>query len=120
MVRAMIDLLIVAIEFSAQPAALVGYIVLGVYARTFFHALGYAVVWALAMQLFVTVTGSAGLVDPVSLGIQFGLRAAGSAVLTLGIYLLYRAMRGSSGGKSGGKGDRSTPPKRPTHLRRVK
>ena len=130
MVRAMIELFVAAIGFAAQPIALVGYIVLGVYARTFLHAIGYAAAWALAMQLFVTVTGGRGLGDPVHLAVQFGLRAVGAIVLTLGIYLLYRALRGGSGSGSGGRGsggrgsggsgNDAAPPKRPSHLRRIK
>ena len=116
----MIELLVAAIALAAQPVALVGYIMLGVWARTWFHAIGYAAAWALAMQLFVLVTG--GFADPFAIAVQFGLRAAGAVVLTLAIYLLYRALRGGGtagpGRRGGGRDDRR--PQQPTRLRRVK
>ena len=118
----MIEILVAAIALAAQPVALVGYIMLGVWARSWLHAVGFAVAWALAMQLFVIVTGS--FADPLAVAIQFGLRAAGAVVLTLAIYLLYRVLRGGGGAgpgrRGGGGGGDDRQQQRPTHLRRVK
>lgn len=123
MVRTMEDLLIAAITLAGHPVALVGYIALGVWARSALHAIGYALAWAAAMQLFVTVT-EPGMADPAAIAVRLGLRAAGSAVLTLGIFLLYRALRGGSGGRprggQGGRGNGAPPRRRSSHLRRVK
>lgn len=113
----MIDLAAAAMDLAAQPVALVGCIVLGVLARTAIHAIAYAAGWALAMQLFVTVT-SIGLADPGSLVVQSGLRVVGAAILTLAVYLLYRALRRTGPGSGGRGGGRSARP--PAHLRRVK
>ena len=112
----MTDLFLAAIDLAAQPVALVGYLVLGVWARSIVQAVAWAVGWALAMQLFVMLTGG-GFADPAALVIQFALRAAGAVVLTLAIWLLDRTVRGGGRGSSG---PRTGGPSRPGHLRRVK
>ena len=120
MVRAMLDILISAILLAAQPVAFVGYVVAGVAARSVLHAIGYAIAWAVAMQLFIVVT-SGGFGAPDVLVVQLVMRTVGSVVLTLGVYLLNRAMRGGPGGgpRPGGKSG-TPPPKKPPHLRRIK
>ena len=116
----MLDILVFAILLAAQPVAFVGYVVAGVAARSVLHAIGYAIAWAAAMQLFVVFT-SGGFGAPDALALQLALRAVGSVVLTLGIYVLNRAMRGGQGNgpRPGGK-NRTPPPQKPPHLRRVK
>lgn len=115
----MTDLLLAAIELAAQPVALVGYLVLGVWARSAIQAIAWAAAWALAMQIFAMVTGG-GFVDPQALVVQFALRAAGAIVLTLAIWLLDRVLRGGRGGPGPRPGPRPGGPTRPGHLRRVK
>lgn len=117
----MIDLILGAIALAAQPVALVGYIVLGVWARNIWQAAGYAAGWAVAMQLFVTLTGGS-FAGPTLFAGQLALRLIGAVVLTLAIYLLYRVLRGGGAqrGPGGGSGGGSGKSKRPGHLRRVK
>jgi hypothetical protein len=124
MFRAMETLLFAALELAARPVALIGYILLGVWARSALRAVGYAVAWAFALQLFATVTGAGFGSDPAALAVQLGLRAAGAVVLTLAVFLLYRALRHGAGPNPGsgssGRGGGKAMPDRPRHLRRVK
>lgn len=117
----MLDLLLVAVSFAAQPVAFFGCLALGVVARSALHAALYAVGWALAMQFFVTLTG-AGFADPAGLLIHLLLRIVGAVVVALAVHFIYRAMRrGGSGGSGAGNGTGGgTRQNRPNHLRRVK
>lgn len=114
----MLDFVLVAVSLAAQPVAFFGCLALGVVARNVGQAVGYAAGWAVVMQLFVTFTG-VGFANPSGLLVEFGLRLAGALIVALAIHLISRAMRGSRTG-SGGSGGGTAPPKRPTHLRRVK
>jgi hypothetical protein len=113
----MLDFVLVAVSLAAQPLAFFGCLALGVVARSVGQAVFYAAGWAVAMQLFATFTG-VGFADPSGLIVQFALRLAGAVIVALAVHLIYRIMRGSRPG-GGLRGD-DAPPKRPTHLRRVK
>jgi hypothetical protein len=107
----MLALFAAAVTLAAHPVALIGYIALGVVARTVWLAIGYAAAWALVMQFFVMVTGT-GFADPAGIAVQLGLRLAGSVVLTLAVFALYRVLRG--------RGNSGPGARRRANLRRVK
>lgn len=116
----MLSYLNLALELTASPIALAGYIGLGVYATTTWRAIKYAILWGLAVQIFALALGKVSFLDLEGLVAQTVLRLIGALIVTMGVYYLYRFMRG----RSGGKGPHNDgPPKRerkPPPLRRVK
>lgn len=121
--KMMVDILVYALDLTANPFALAGYIGLGVYATNTWRAFKYAVLWGLAIQIFVVALGKADILNLQGLAIQTGLRLVGALIVTMGVYYLYRAMRrgdgGSGNGGPSGGGPKKAPPKA-KHLRRVK
>lgn len=116
----MLSYLNLALELTASPIALAGYIGLGVYATTPWRAFKYAFLWGLAVQIFALALGRVSFLDLQGLIEQTALRLIGALIVTMGVYYLYRFMRRNSGGKGPGN---SVPPKqdrKPPHLRRVK
>jgi hypothetical protein len=116
----MLSYLNLALELTASPIALAGYIGLGVYATTPWRAFKYAFLWGLAVQIFALALGRVSFLDLQGLVTQTCLRLVGALIVTMGVFYLYRLMRRRSGGN--GPHD-SGPPKqdrKPPHLRRVK
>lgn len=121
----MTDFLVLALSLTTNPFALVGYIGLGVFATSTWRAFKYAILWGLTIQIFSLALGKTSFLDLGDLALLTALRLVGALIVTLGVYYLYRAMRGGSGqGPSGphsGGADDAQPKKRSApHLRRVK
>jgi hypothetical protein len=116
----MLAYLNLALELTASPIALAGYIGLGVYATTTWRAIKYAFLWGLAVQIFALALGKVSFLDLQGLVVQTALRLIGALIVTMAVYYLYRFMRRKSGGK--GPRDSGPPPedRKPPHLRRVK
>lgn len=120
----MLEILTLALDLTSSPVALFGYIGLGVYATTPWRAFKYAVLWGFAIQIFALSLGRADFFDLQGLAVQTGLRLIGALIVTMGVFYLYRVLRGRTGGSGrGGSGpaDNGPAPRRkPPHLRRVK
>jgi len=110
-----VELLTKAIELAANPFALAGYILLGVYSQSLWQALKYGFLWGVAMVVFTIALGGAALTELEPLVVRFVLQLIGALIITVGVFYLYRALRRPKGG-GGGNGTRRPPP----HLRRVK
>lgn len=118
-----LQLITTAIELAANPFALAGYILLGVYSQSLWQALKYGFLWGVAIFIFIIALGGAQLTDMSALAVRFGLHLVGAIIITVAIFYLYRMLRRSSGGRpggGGGKGRTNGEDKRPSHLRRVK
>lgn len=114
----MLSYLNLALELTASPVALAGYIGLGVYATTTWRAIKYAFLWGLAVQIFALALGRVSFLDLQGLVAQTALRLVGALIVTMGVYYLYRFMRrNSKGPRDGGPPPRD---RKPPHLRRVK
>ncbi len=119
----MLQLLTTAIEQAANPFALAGYILLGVYSQSLWQALKYGFLWGVAIFIFIIALGGAQILDFDALAVRFALHLIGALIITVGVFYLYRALRRGSGGGSGRGGGRSRgngADRRPPHLRRVK
>lgn len=120
----MLEIFTLALDLTSSPFALIGYIGLGVYATTPWRAFKYAVMWGLAIQIFALSLGRADFFDLQGLAVQTGLRLVGALIVTMGVFYLYRIMRGRSGGGghdgSGPADGGPAPRRRPPNLRRVK
>lgn len=117
----MLELITAAIELASNPFALAGYILLGVYSQTLWQALKYGFLWGAAIFIFIVALGGLQLTDFTALSIRFGLHLVGAVIITVGVFYLYRMLRGGKGGgRSSGPGgpNGSQPP--PPRLRRVK
>jgi hypothetical protein len=122
-----LQLISTAIELAANPFALAGYILLGVYSQTLWQALKYGFLWGVAIFIFIIALGAAQLTDFTALAVRLGLHVLGALIITVGVFYLYRMLRRGSGGRpggrpggGGGKGRTNGEDKRPPHLRRVK
>ena len=120
----MLEILTLALDLTSSPFVLFGYIGLGVYATTPWRAFKYAVMWGLAIQIFALSLARADFFDLQGLAVQTGLRLVGALIVTMGVFYLYRTMRGRVGGGgrggSGPAGDEPAPRRKTPHLRRVK
>ena len=114
----MVEILNLALALTASPFALAGYIALGVYATTTWRAFKYAILWGLTIQIFALALGRVSFLDLEGLAIQTVLRLFGALIVTMGVFYLYRALRGGGGapGAGGPPGEKRQAP----HLRRVK
>ncbi|MBO6781940.1 MAG: hypothetical protein JJ899_01485 [Alphaproteobacteria bacterium] len=115
----MVEILTLALALTASPFALVGYIALGVYATTTWRAFKYAIMWGLTIQIFSLALGNTSFLDLGDLAVKTGVRLVGALVVTMGVFYLYRALRG---GRGSGPGPDQTPreDRKTPHLRRVK
>lgn len=109
-----VELLTQAIQLAADPFALAGYILLGVYSQSLWQALKYGALWGVAIVVFTIALGHAPLTEPQALAVRFALQLVGALIITVAVFYLYRALRRPKGG--GGNGTRRPP----RHLRRVK
>ena len=116
----MLVYLTLALELTANPIALAGYIGLGVYALTTLRAFKYAVLWGLAVQIFALALGRVSFLDLEGLITQTFLRLLGAVIVTMVVFYLYRFMRQGRDGPGGGKAGTMPPRRRPPHLRRIK
>lgn len=123
----MVEFLVLALNLTANPFALVGYIGLGVFATSTWRAFKYAVLWGLTIQIFSLALGKTSFLDLGDLALLTALRLLGALIVTLGVFYLYRLMRGGSGqGPSGPRGPSGRADGEPNkkrnapHLRRVK
>ncbi|MCZ6845034.1 MAG: hypothetical protein O7F69_03960 [Alphaproteobacteria bacterium] len=111
----MLELITAAIEVAANPFALVGYIGLGVYSQTLWQALKYGLLWGLAIFIFRIALSGSQLSAFDELAVRFGLHLVGALIITVGVFYLYRLLRG---GKGGGRGaGRAAPTGRENHRR---
>jgi len=113
-----LELLTKAIELAANPFALAGYILLGVYVQTLWQALKYGLLWGVAVLVFTVALGGASLTNLDALAVRLILQLIGALIITVAVFYLYRALRRSSGGGTGRGGGNGTRP--PPRLRRVK
>ncbi len=121
--RVILQLITTAIELAANPFALVGYILLGVYSQRLWQSLKYGFLWGVAIFIFKIALSGSPLADMNALMVRFGLHLLGAVIITVVVFYLYRMLRRGSGGGSrggGGKGRSNGADKRPPHLRRVK
>ncbi len=117
----MLELITAAIEVAANPFALVGYIGLGVYSQTLWQALKYGLLWGLAIFIFRIALSGSQLSAFDDLAVRFGLHLVGALIITVGVFYLYRLLRGGRGGGRGaGRGRTNGSRKPPPRLRRVK
>ncbi len=117
----MLELITAAIEVAANPFALVGYIGLGVYSQTLWQALKYGLLWGLAIFIFRIALSGSQLTAFDELAVRFGLHLVGALIITVGVFYLYRLLRGGKGGGRGaGRGRTNGSRKPPPRLRRVK
>ena len=117
----MLELITAAIEVAANPFALVGYIGLGVYSQTLWQALKYGFLWGLAIFIFRIALSSSQLSAFDELAVRLGLHLVGALIITVGVFYLYRLLRGGKGGGRGaGRGRTNGSRKPPPRLRRVK
>lgn len=119
----MLELVTAAIELAANPFALAGYILLGVYSQSLWQALKYGFLWGVAIFIFIIALGGSRLTDVEALAVRFALHLAGALIITVAVYYLYRALRrGPGGGPRGGGGRRRSngADRPPPRLRRVK
>jgi hypothetical protein len=110
-----LELITTAIELAANPFALVGYILLGVYSQTLWQAVKYGFLWGVAIFIFRIALGKALLTDMTVVAVQFGLSLLGAIIITVGVFYLYRWMRGRGAGPG-----RTNGSQKPPRLRRVK
>ena len=115
-----VKLINLAIELASNPFALAGYIALGVYSQTLWQALKYAVLWGAAIFIFIVALSGSGLSAFDVLALRFGLHLLGALIITVGVFYLYRALRGKGGGRGAGPGRGNRSQKPPPRLRRVK
>lgn len=118
-----LQLITTAIELAANPFALAGYILLGVYSQTLWQALKYGFLWGVAIFIFSIALGGSQVLDFAALAVRLGLYLVGAIIITVAVYYLYRMLRRGSGGRpggGGGQGPGNGADKRPPHLRRVK
>ena len=115
------QLFVLAIELASNPVALVGYLVLGIYASRLWQVLKYGFLWGLAIHFFAIALGRTELPTNEMLAIMTALRLAGAVIITVAIFYLARALRtrGGPGGR-GSSGDGPGRPQRAPHLRRIK
>ena len=111
----LLELLTTAIEQAANPFALAGYILLGVYSQTLWQAFKYGFMWGIAIFIFRVALGGSQILDFDALAVRFVLSMVGALIITIGVFYLYRALRRGKGGGPG-RGNGSRPPPR---LRRV-
>ncbi len=117
----MLELITAAIEVAANPFALVGYIGLGVYSQTLWQALKYGFLWGLAIFIFRIALSSSQLSAFDELAVRLGLHLVGALIITVGVFYLYRLLRGGKGGGRGaGRSRTNGSRKPPPRLRRVK
>ena len=120
----MVEILLYTLDLTANPFAAAGYIALGVYATNTWRAFKYAVLWGLTIQIFSLALGKTSFLDLGDLALLTVLRLVGALIVTLGVFYLYRAMRGGQGqgpsGPSGGIDDKPAEKRKAPHLRRVK
>ena len=118
-----LQLISTAIELAANPFALAGYILLGVYSQTLWQALKYGFLWGVAIFIFIVALSGSKIADFEVLAVRFGLHLLGAILITVGVFYLYRMLRRGSGGRPGGGGGRGRSngsQKPPPRLRRVK
>ncbi len=115
-----LQLITTAIELAANPFAMVGYILLGVYSQTLWQALKYGFLWGVAIFIFIIALGGSQLPDLNAMAVRFGLHLMGAIIITVGVFYLYRMLRRGKGGRGAGPGRGNGADKRPPHLRRVK
>lgn len=115
-----LDLITSAIELAANPFALAGYILLGVYSQTLWQALKYGFLWGVAIFIFIVALGGAQILDFNALAARFVLHLLGAIIITVGVFYLYRALRGRGGGSGAGGGRSNGSGRPPPRLRRVK
>ena len=117
----MLELITAAIELAANPFALAGYLLLGVYSQTLWQALKYGFLWGVAIFIFIVALGGAQILDFEVLAMRFALHLLGAVIVTVGVFYLYRLLRGGKGGGRGaGRGRGNGSQKPPPRLRRVK
>lgn len=120
----MVEFLVLAISLTANPFALAGYIGLGVFATSSWRAFKYAILWGLTIQIFSLALGKSSFLDLEDMALRTVLRLVGAVIVTMGVYYMYRFMRGRGGQGPSGPSDRvdSDPdkPRKAPHLRRVK
>jgi hypothetical protein len=118
-----LQLITTAIELAANPFALAGYILLGVYSQTLWQALKYGFLWGVAIFIFSIALSGSQLPSLDVMAIRLGLHLLGAIIITVAVFYLYRMLRRGSGGRpggGGGQGPGNGTDKRPPHLRRVK
>lgn len=115
-----LELTTTAIELAANPFAMAGYILLGVYSQTLWQALKYGFLWGVAIFIFRIALGKALLTDMAVVAERFGLSLLGAIIITVGVFYLYRWMRGRGGGSGAGRGRTNGSQKPPPRMRRVK
>ena len=116
-----VELINLAIELASNPFALVGYIALGVYSQTLWQALKYGVLWGVAIFIFIVALSGSQLSAIDVMALRFGLHLLGAIIVTVGVFYLYRVVRGGRGGGRGtGSGRTNGSQKPPPRLRRVK
>jgi hypothetical protein len=115
-----LQLITTAIELAANPFAMVGYILLGVYSQTLWQALKYGFLWGVALFIFSIALSASQLPDLNAMAVRFGLHLVGAIIITVGVFYLYRVLRRGKGGRGTGPGRGNGADKRPPHLRRVK
>ena len=89
-----LQLITTAIELAANPFALAGYILLGVYSQTLWQALKYGFLWGVAIFIFVIALSGSQLPDMNVVAVRFGLHLLGAIIITLAVFYLYRLLRG--------------------------
>ncbi len=88
-----LQLITTAIELAANPFALVGYILLGVYSQTLWQALKYGFLWGVAIFIFIVALGGAQLEDVSALLVRLGLHLVGAIIITVAVFYLYPMLR---------------------------
>ncbi len=88
-----LQLITTAIDLAANPFALVGYILLGVYSQTLWQALKYGFLWGVAIFIFIVALGGAKLEDVSALLVRLGLHLVGAIIITVAVFYLYRMLR---------------------------
>jgi hypothetical protein len=116
-----LELITTAIELAANPFALAGYILLGVYSQTLWQALKYGFLWGVAIFIFIVALSGAQILDFNALAVRFALHLLGAIIITVAVFYLYRLLRsGKGGGRGAGRGRGNGSGKPPPRLKRVK
>ncbi len=87
-----LEILVLALRLASEPLALMGFAGLGIVSKSPLHAVRYAALWALTMEIFGLGLGRSAI-DPMSIIIETGLRLIGAVIVTLGVFYLARRLR---------------------------
>ncbi len=86
------DILVLAVRLASEPLAIIGFAWLGIVSKSPLHALRYAALWALTVQVFDISLGRSAF-EPEAILFETALRLVGAVIVTLGIYYLARRLR---------------------------